>query len=89
MKINWKLRLQNKATLIALCATVIAFVYQILGFLGIVPSISESEITNLVTMGINLLAGLGIIVDPTTEGLGDSAKALSYDCPNCDKEGEK
>ena len=89
MKINWKLRLQNKATLIALCATVIAFVYQVLGFLGIVPSISESEVTNLVTLAINLLAGLGIIVDPTTAGLGDSKKALEYDCPNCDKEGEK
>lgn len=89
MKINWKLRLQNKATLIALCATVIGFVYQVLGFLGIVPSISESEVTNLVTLAINLLAGLGIIVDPTTKGLSDSNKALSYDCPNCDKEGEK
>lgn len=86
MKINWKLRLQNKATLTALCATVIALVYQILGFLGIVPTVSESESMNVVTMVINLLAMLGIVTDPTTAGLGDSNKALSYDCPHCDKE---
>lgn len=88
MKINWKLRLQNKATLTALCATVIAFVYQILGFFGIVPGMTELEVTNLVGLIINLLAMVGIIVDPTTAGLDDSKKALSYDCPNCDK-GEK
>lgn len=85
MKINWKLRLQNKATLTALCVTVIALVYQILGFLGVVPTVSESEITNLATMGINLLAMMGIVTDPTTAGLSDSKKALNYDCPNCDK----
>lgn len=84
MKINWKLRLQNKATLTALCVTVIALIYQILGFLGIVPSVSESEITNLATMGINLLAMMGIVTDPTTKGISDSQRALNYDCPNCD-----
>lgn len=89
MKINWKLRLQNKATLTALCVTIIAFVYQILGLLGIVPSVTESQATDLIAMVINLLAMLGIITDPTTKGLSDSERALNYDCPNCDAENEK
>lgn len=81
MKLNWKLRIKNKATLTALCVTIIAFVYQILGMLEIAPSVSESEVTNLVAMVINLLAMLGIIVDPTTKGLGDSEQAMNYDEP--------
>lgn len=81
MKLNWKLRIKNKATLTALCVTIIAFVYQIFGMLEIAPSVSESEVTNLAAMVINLLAMLGIIVDPTTKGLGDSEQAMNYDEP--------
>lgn len=79
--INWKLRLKNKATLLALCVTVIAFVYQILGLLNVVPTVSEDTVTNLVSMFIDLLAMVGIIVDPTTAGLGDSNRALEYEVP--------
>lgn len=79
--INWKLRLKNKATLLTLSVTVIAFVYQVLGLFGIVPAISEETVTQLITMLINILAMLGIIVDPTTAGIGDSERALGYEIP--------
>ena len=79
--INWKLRLRNKTTLLALCATIIAFVYQILGLFGVVPPITEESITQLVTMLINILAMLGIVVDPTTAGISDSNRALEYEIP--------
>ena len=79
--INWKLRLKNKTTLLALCVTVIAFVYQILGLFNVVPYVSEDTITQLVTMLINILATLGIIVDPTTAGISDSNRALEYENP--------
>ena len=79
--INWKLRLKNKTTLLALSVTIIAFVYQVLGLFNIVPSVSEDTITQLVTMLINLLATLGIIVDPTTAGISDSNRALEYENP--------
>ena len=66
MKIKWKLRLQNKATLIALVTAVIAFVYQILGFAGVVPAVSESQIVECAGMLINILVMLGIVTDPPT-----------------------
>ena len=37
MNINWKLRLQNKATLTALVMALVALVYQVLGVCGVVP----------------------------------------------------
>lgn len=81
MKIKWKLRFQNKATLLALIGVVIAFVYQVLGIIGITPTISESEVVSMVGMIVNLLAMLGIVVDPTTEGICDSDCAMNYEEP--------
>lgn len=80
-KINWKLRLQNKTTLTALVVLSLSFIYSVLGLFGIVPSVSESEVKDVLMIGIQLLAGLGIIVDPTTKGVTDSSNALEYDCP--------
>lgn len=75
--INWKLRFQNKTILVAVITAIIACVYQILGIVGIVPTISESEVINIVGVIINLLVALGIVIDPTTPGVGDSALALN------------
>lgn len=82
MKINWKLRLMNKATIAALLACIITFVYQVLSILGITPSIAESQVTEVVGLILNILAAFGILVDPTTKGLSDSEKALGYTKPN-------
>jgi len=81
MNINWKLRLQNKATLTTIILAIVAFAYQMLGLFGVVPSISQDTIINLVGLIINLLVGFGIVVDPTTAGVSDSEKALSYTEP--------
>ena len=81
MKINWTLRLQNKATLAALAATVLAFAYQLCGIFGIVPPVSKDSLLQLVGIVLNILAALGVVTDPTTSGLSDSARALGYDEP--------
>lgn len=84
--LNFKLRIKNKATLIALIAATVAFIYQILGILNIVPPITEEQVNQVIGIVLNLLVALGIIVDPTTKGVKDSQQALSYDCPKCDEE---
>lgn len=85
MNINWKLRLQNKTTLTAIILALVALVYQVLGLFGVVPKISQDELTTVIGMVINLLCLLGIVVDPTTDGVSDSARALTYDEPRADK----
>lgn len=72
---NFTLRLKNKATLTALIAAAVAFVYQILGIVGVIPAISQSDLTQLLGIVINLLVGLGVVVDPTTQGIRDGVKA--------------
>lgn len=78
---NLKLRLQNKVTLTAIIMAVISLVYQVLGMFGIVPTISESLLVDTAGMVINLLVLLGIVVDPTTKGVKDSERAMTYDSP--------
>lgn len=81
MKINWKLRLQNKATLTAIVLSLISLIYQVLGLFNVIPPISESEVVNIVGMIINLLVLLGVVIDPTTEGIDDSTRAMNYEEP--------
>ena len=85
MNINWKLRFQNKTTMTAIILALVALVYQVLGLFDVVPKISQDELTTVIGMVINLLCLLGIVVDPTTDGVSDSARALTYDTPRADK----
>ena len=72
--INWKLRFKNKATLIAIASTVILLIQQ-LGFK------LPDNIADVVNTFLTLLVLLGIINDPTTQGISDSPNALTYSEP--------
>ena len=78
MKINIKERLKNKVFVLAAFALIVAFVYQVLGIFGVVPPITENEVLKIGTMAVNILAFFGVLVDPTTEGMSDSERALTY-----------
>lgn len=81
MKINWRVRLKNKTWLLSMVAVVITFVYQMLGLCGIVSPITEDMSTQMAAMIVNVLVALGIVVDPTTQGVNDSKQALEYKQP--------
>lgn len=78
MKINWKIRLKNKTFLVSLASLVVTLVYQILALFDVVPSISQDKIVELVGISVNLLGLVGVVADPTTEGISDSERALTY-----------
>lgn len=81
MNINWKVRFKNKVFLAALLALVISFVYDLTALMGYAPSVDESSVMALVDTVLKVLAAVGILVDPTTAGLSDSALAMTYDHP--------
>lgn len=74
MKINWKLRFKNKATLAAIVATAILLAQQ-LGFK------LPANINDVANTALTLLVLIGVVSDPTTSGLSDSTQALDYDTP--------
>ena len=57
---------------------IISFIYKLLSLFQIVPDFSENELFEIVSMVISFLGLIGVVVDPTTEGLSDSVRALSY-----------
>lgn len=57
--------------------TVIAFVYQLLAQFEIVPKITQDQTIQVLMLIVNILAGLGILVDPTTDGVKDSERVLN------------
>lgn len=81
MNINWILRLKNKATLTALIAAALAFGYQVAGIFGVVPPVAQDELAQAAMLLVNLLVALGVVVDPTTAGIGDSERAMNYTEP--------
>lgn len=52
---------------------------------GAVLDAVEAVFRNPVQLVTAVLAVLAVFVDPTTAGLTDSVRALSYTCPNKDK----
>lgn len=84
MKINWKLRIMNKVTLVSLATLIVSIAYQLLNMFSVIPTIEQQAVLDVLCRIIDVLALIGIVVDPTTKGLKDSHLAMSYDEPKND-----
>ena len=78
MKINWKVRLRNKPWVAGLVGIIVTFAYDIMAAFEIVPAVDESHVMSLVKTLLTLLVGLGVLIDPTTQGVSDSDRAMLY-----------
>ena len=85
-KINWQVRLKKKSFWVAIVSAIALFINNITGAFGLDYSASIEQGVSIVTSLLTLLAGLGIIVDPTTKGIKDSEKATEYTTPRDDKD---
>lgn len=85
MQINWKVRFKQKVFLTSFISLIISFVYSMLALFDVFPAITKNQVLEFVNQGLALLGLLGVIVDPTTAGISDSERAMSYDEPYKDK----
>lgn len=81
--INWKVRFKNKAFWLGLVPLLLLLIQQVAAIFGITLDfgVLQEQLVAIIGTVFALLALLGIVVDPTTEGIGDSERALSYDEP--------
>ncbi len=84
MKINIRARLNNKAFIISGATLLVSILYRLLSVYGVIPCIEQQELLDVIGMGVNMLALLGVVVDPTTEGISDSDRAMTY-CTDLDE----
>lgn len=81
--INWKVRLKNKAFWLAIIPAVLLLVQQLCALFGIelnMAGVSE-QLTAIVGTVFAVLSLVGIVNDPTTSGLSDSERAMTYHEP--------
>ncbi len=78
MKLNWKVRFKNKVWLGSFCSLIIGFVYSLLALFDVFPAVTQSLVVQLLNQVLTSLGLIGVIVDPTTAGLGDSERAMGY-----------
>lgn len=89
MKINWKVRFRNKTWLGLFLSLIIGFVFNILKMFDIYPSITQNQIIEIVSQALTFLGLIGVLVDPTTDGFGDSNRAMGYEVPYKDADKEE
>lgn len=84
MRINWGVRIRNPYFWIGLIAVVLSAVGiqpESLTSWGMVKEQIISLVQNPFGIACAVIAIIGYVNDPTTKGLSDSAKAMTYDRP--------
>lgn len=81
--INWKIRLMNKQFWLSLIPALALTAQAVAAVFGweIDLTTAVGKLLTVVNTVFALLVVLGIVVDPTTEGVGDSERALGYEKP--------
>lgn len=81
--INWKVRIKNKMFWLALIPAILLLITSIASVFGYELNFTAlgEKLAAVVEAVFALLAILGIVVDPTTEGVKDSRLAMTYDTP--------
>lgn len=84
MQINWRVRIKNKNFWMTVIPAVLVLVQYIAKVFGYDIDLGElgNNLLNVVNAAFVVLAILGIVTDPTTDGMSDSTRALTYDKPN-------
>jgi phi LC3 family holin len=83
MKINWMIRIKNKAWWLTLVPAVFLLVQACAAPFGYQWdfTVANQQVAAIVNALFAVLAILGVVNDPTTAGIGDSKQALEYDEP--------
>ena len=84
MMINWKVRILNKTFWVTLVPAVALLLQTFLAVFGIKLELGETIDKLLVFINalFAVLVIVGVVNDPTTSGVNDSTRAMTYERPN-------
>lgn len=82
--LNWKVRFKNKTFWVAIIPAMLLLIQTVLALAGIEWNydLLNDQLLAIVNALFAVLTILGVVVDPTTKGIGDSERALGYDEPS-------
>nr|DAD63886.1 MAG TPA: holin [Caudoviricetes sp.] len=81
--INWKVRIRNRHFWFSLIPAILLLIQVIASVFNYSIDLGQlsGKLLEVVNAVFVILAILGIVTDPTTAGIGDSAQALTYERP--------
>lgn len=81
--INWRVRIKNRNFWIAFIPAVLLLIQVVLRIFDVEIDMTDiqGKLLDVVNAAFAVLAILGVVTDPTTAGIGDSARALTYTEP--------
>lgn len=81
--INWRVRIRNKSFWLALIPALLLLLQAVATPFGYQWDfgILNEQLAAIVNAAFAVLSILGVVADPTTTGIGDSARALTYNEP--------
>lgn len=84
MNVNWTVRLKNKTFWMTIIPAIFVLLKTVASALGFEFDFDGTEniIIQVVEVVFVILAAVGVVVDPTTAGVGDSQRALGYTEPS-------
>lgn len=84
--INWKVRIKNKTFWMTLIPAILLLIQVVAAPFGLTLDFGElgNQLLAIVNAIFAVLVILGIVEDPTTAGIKDSAQALTYEEPKKD-----
>ena len=87
MNINWKVRIRNKQFWVSVIPALALVIQAVAAVFGWTLDFTRliGRLIAVVDAVFALLVILGIVVDPTTAGVGDSIRAMGYEEPWRDK----
>ena len=85
--INWKVRIRNKQFWISVIPAVALVAQAVAALFGFTIDLTTivGKVLAVVDAVFALLTILGVVVDPTTAGVGDSVRAMGYTEPWVDE----
>ena len=83
MKLNLKVRIKNKSFWLSLIPAALLLIQEVLELFGVHIELGSvgNSLLSIVEVVFLILGILGIVADPTTPGISDSDRAMTYTEP--------
>ena len=81
--INWKVRIGNKTFWLTIVPALALLVQVVAAVFGITIDLTDTvaKLVDVINAVFAVLVIMGVVVDPTTAGVSDSAQAMTYTAP--------
>jgi len=86
--INWKVRIGNKTFWLTIVPALALLVQVVAAVFGITIDLTDTvaKLVDVINALFAVLVIVGVVVDPTTAGVSDSAQAMTYTAPRAKEE---